>query len=65
MSTESQLMLSPEVLLPVIDKLNLTQDKNYAAGYTGDGSTLRDWCGKISSRVWTYNSAPSAASSSK
>jgi uncharacterized protein involved in exopolysaccharide biosynthesis len=43
MSTESQLMLSPEVLLPVIDKLNLTQDKNYAAGYTGDGSTLRDW----------------------
>jgi protein tyrosine kinase modulator len=43
MSTEAQLMLSPEVLLPVIDKLNLTQDKNYAAGYTGDGSTLRDW----------------------
>jgi uncharacterized protein involved in exopolysaccharide biosynthesis len=43
MSTESQLMLSPEVLLPVIDKLNLTQDKNYAAGYAGDGSTLRDW----------------------
>jgi succinoglycan biosynthesis transport protein ExoP len=43
MSTESQLMLSPEVLLPVIDKLNLTQDKSYAAGYAGDGSTLRDW----------------------
>jgi len=43
MSTESQLMLSPEVLLPVIDKLNLTQDKNYTAGYAGDGSTLRDW----------------------
>jgi uncharacterized protein involved in exopolysaccharide biosynthesis len=43
MSTEAQLMLSPEVLLPVIDKLNLTQDKNYAAGYAGDGSTLRDW----------------------
>ncbi len=43
MSTESQLMLSPEVLLPVIDKLNLTQDKSYTAGYSGDGSTLRDW----------------------
>jgi uncharacterized protein involved in exopolysaccharide biosynthesis len=43
MSTESQLMLSPEVLLPVIDKLNLTQDKSYTAGYAGDGSTLRDW----------------------
>ncbi|MDB6085368.1 MAG: chain-length determining protein, partial [Gammaproteobacteria bacterium] len=43
MSTESQLMLSPEVLLPVIDKLHLTQDKNYTAGYSGDGSALRDW----------------------
>jgi succinoglycan biosynthesis transport protein ExoP len=43
MSTESQLMLSPEVLLPVIDKLDLTKDKNYSAGYAGDGSTLRDW----------------------
>ncbi|MDP9014189.1 MAG: GumC family protein [Pseudomonadota bacterium] len=43
MSTESQLMLSPEVLLAVIDKLKLTQDENYAAGYAGDGSGLRDW----------------------
>jgi polysaccharide biosynthesis transport protein len=43
MSTESQLMQSPEVLLPVIDKLHLTQDNNYTAGYAGDGSTLRDW----------------------
>jgi polysaccharide biosynthesis transport protein len=43
MSTESQLMLNAEVLLPVIDKLNLTQDKNYAAGYSGNGSNLRDW----------------------
>ncbi|MDP8986242.1 MAG: Wzz/FepE/Etk N-terminal domain-containing protein [Pseudomonadota bacterium] len=43
MSTESQLMLSPEVLLAVIDKLNLTQDEDYAAGYAGDGSGLRDW----------------------
>jgi polysaccharide biosynthesis transport protein len=42
-STESQLMLSVEVLLPVIDKLNLTHDSNYTAGYSGDGSTLRDW----------------------
>jgi len=47
MSTESQLMLSPEVLLPVIDKLNLTQDKNYAAGYAGDGRTLRDWVREV------------------
>ena len=43
MSTEAQLMLSPEVLLPVIDKLDLTKDRDYTTGYTGDGSTLRDW----------------------
>ncbi len=43
MSTEAQLMMSAEVLLPVIDKLNLTHDPDYAAGYSGDGSTLRDW----------------------
>ncbi len=43
MSTEAQLMQSPEVLLPVIDKLDLVHDKHYTAGYNGDGSTLRDW----------------------
>jgi succinoglycan biosynthesis transport protein ExoP len=43
MATEIQLMQSAEVLLPVIDQLKLTQDKNYTAGYRGDGSTLREW----------------------
>jgi succinoglycan biosynthesis transport protein ExoP len=43
MSTEMQLMVSAEVLLPVIDRLKLTDNKTYAAGYRGDGSTLRDW----------------------
>ncbi len=43
MSTESQLMLGADVLLPLIDRLNLTRDPNYTAGYAGDGSTLRDW----------------------
>ena len=43
MATETQLMVSPEVLLPVIDQLNLSQDAHYTAGYKGDGSTLRDW----------------------
>ena len=50
---ESQLMLSPEVLLPVIDKLNLTQDKSYTAGYAGDGSTLRDWFARSASTAST------------
>jgi len=47
MSTEVQLMQSAEVLLPVIEKLKLTQDKYYTAGYTGDGSTLAEWVKEI------------------
>jgi uncharacterized protein involved in exopolysaccharide biosynthesis len=43
MATEIQLMQSAEVLLPVIDKLSLTTNKDYASGYKGDGSTLPDW----------------------
>ena len=38
MSTEVQLMLSSEVLLPVIEQLNLTQSKDYAGGFRGDRS---------------------------
>lgn len=43
MATEIQLMQSPEVLLPVIDQLDLTADKSYAAGYRGNGGSLREW----------------------
>lgn len=43
MATEIQLMQSAEVLLPVIDQLKLTQDKNYTSGYRDDGGTLKDW----------------------
>jgi len=42
MSTQVQLMQSAEVLLPVIDQLHLTQNKDYIAGYSGKG-TLPDW----------------------
>lgn len=41
-TTQIQLMQSSEVLLPVVDKLDLTKHKDFAAGYKGDGS-LRDW----------------------
>jgi polysaccharide biosynthesis transport protein len=47
--TETQLMQSPGVLLPVIDQLNLTTVKDYTAGYRGNGSgsgneaSIRDW----------------------
>jgi succinoglycan biosynthesis transport protein ExoP len=43
MSTEVQLMQSAEVLLPVIDKLKLTSNKDYTNGYRGNGSDLREW----------------------
>jgi succinoglycan biosynthesis transport protein ExoP len=43
MSTEVQLMQSAEVLLPVIDKLDLISNKDYTAGYRGNGSDLRAW----------------------
>ncbi len=47
MSTEVQLMQSAEVLLPVIDKLKLTQDSYYTAGYNGDGSSLANWVKEV------------------
>ena len=47
MATEIQLMQSPEVMLPVIDKLKLTSNKDYTAGYRGDGSNLREWVNHI------------------
>ena len=41
--TEMQLMVSSEILLPVIDKLKLTEDKTYTAGYSGTPANLRYW----------------------
>jgi polysaccharide biosynthesis transport protein len=42
-STEMELMQSSAVLLPVVDKLNLTADQNYAAGYRSGAGEPRDW----------------------
>lgn len=39
-STRIQLMESPQVLMPVIEKLGLTSDPAYAAGYRGDPTLL-------------------------
>jgi polysaccharide biosynthesis transport protein len=41
--TEVQLMESPEVLLPVIDRLGLATNKDYIAGFKGDPANLREW----------------------
>ncbi len=43
-ATQTELMLSPVVLLPVVDKLQLTLDKNYTAGFRGgDATALREY----------------------
>jgi succinoglycan biosynthesis transport protein ExoP len=42
-STEMELMQSSAVLLPVVDKLNLAADKDYAAGYRNGAGDIRDW----------------------
>ena len=49
-STEMELMQSSAVLLPVVDKLNLTADQNYAAGYRSGTGDLRDWVKDVLSK---------------
>jgi succinoglycan biosynthesis transport protein ExoP len=46
-STEIELMQSAGVLLPVVDKLNLTADKNYTAGYRPGVGDLRQWAAEV------------------
>jgi len=42
-ATQVELMQIQEVLLAVVDRLNLTQNKDYSQGYRGNGGTLREW----------------------
>lgn len=41
--TQTELMQSPEVLDPVIERLNLTADPEYFSGNKGGDATLREW----------------------
>jgi uncharacterized protein involved in exopolysaccharide biosynthesis len=43
MSTQMELMRSPDVLLPVIDRLKLRENDAYTDGYQGDGGNLNDF----------------------
>jgi uncharacterized protein involved in exopolysaccharide biosynthesis len=45
-STQIELMNSPIVLLPVIRRLNLMEDKNFTAGFTGSEDALREFVQK-------------------
>jgi uncharacterized protein involved in exopolysaccharide biosynthesis len=48
-STQIELMTSPIVLLPAVDRLHLTQDKDFTAGFGGGAASpaaLREFVGK-------------------
>jgi polysaccharide biosynthesis transport protein len=54
-ATQVELMQTPEVLLAVVDRLNLTQDRNYAHDYPGDQGSLREWvAAKLSKNLTIY-----------
>jgi polysaccharide biosynthesis transport protein len=45
-STQMELMTSPVVLLPVVDRLNLTEDTSFTAGFSGSADALREFVQK-------------------
>ncbi len=49
-ATQVELMQTPEVLLAVVDRLKLTQNRDYTGGYSGSSGTLREWVAKEVSR---------------
>lgn len=54
-ATEMELMQTPEVLLAVVDRLDLTRHKDYAAGYDSRRGTLREWAaGKLARNLAVY-----------
>jgi uncharacterized protein involved in exopolysaccharide biosynthesis len=54
-ATQVELLQTPEVLLAVVDRLKLTQNKKYARGYSGDSGTLREWVAKEVGKNLTIN----------
>jgi uncharacterized protein involved in exopolysaccharide biosynthesis len=49
-ATQVELLQTPEVLLTVVDRLRLTQNRDYTRGYSGDSGTLREWVAKEMSK---------------
>jgi succinoglycan biosynthesis transport protein ExoP len=45
-STQIELLTSPIVLLPVVDRLRLTEDKDFTAGFSGSSEALREFVEK-------------------
>ncbi len=50
MSTQIELMRSDEVLMPVVDQLKLTDNKNYTKGFSDEPGRLRQWVAKAISK---------------
>jgi len=46
LATQTELMLSPVMLLPVVDQLKLTEEPIFTAGFSGDRRALRDYTAK-------------------
>lgn len=56
-ATQVELMQTPSVLLSVVDRLDLTQNRDYASGYRTGSGTLREWvAAKISKALAVYPS---------
>ena len=56
-ATQVELMQTPDLLLAVVDRLQLTQNEHYARGYVSDHGTLRDWvAAKLAKSLLIYQS---------
>lgn len=53
LATQTELMRSPEMLLTVVDKLDLTNDKDFKAGFYGEKAELRDFVQQKLSKTLT------------
>jgi succinoglycan biosynthesis transport protein ExoP len=60
-ATQVELLQTTGVVLAVVDRLNLTQNSDYARGYRDTGGTLREWVASKVSKKLTI--APSAIGS--
>jgi succinoglycan biosynthesis transport protein ExoP len=52
-STQIELMTSPIVLVPVIKKLDLTEDKNFTSGFSGTPDALQEFVQKNLASIMT------------
>jgi uncharacterized protein involved in exopolysaccharide biosynthesis len=56
-STQVELMQTPEVILAVVDRLKLVNDPDYANGYSDTGGSLRNWvAAKVVKNLAVYQS---------